>query len=104
MVRFYSLLGLCKRAGRIVSGAELCEKALKENAAALIILAGDASENTKMKFRRLSLNKNIRLIETGSISLLGHAVGKEKRSVICVTDEGFAHKLTEIYERERMEM
>lgn len=103
MVRFYSLLGLCKRAGRVVSGAELCAKAAKEGAA-LLILAGDASDNTKTKFRRLCLNNNIKLIETGSISLLGHAVGKEKRSVVCVTDQGFARKLTEIYERERMEM
>ena len=98
------MLGLCKRAGRVVSGAELCEKAAREGAAALLILAGDASENTKMKFRRLCLNNDIKLVETGSISLLGHAVGKEKRSVVCVTDEGFARKLTEIYERERMEM
>ena len=45
-----SILSLCRRAGNIVSGEEGVELALKNHKALLLIIAEDASENTKNKF------------------------------------------------------
>ena len=45
--KFYSMLGLCMKAGRLTSGEVGCEAAIKGKKAKLIILAEDASEKTK---------------------------------------------------------
>lgn len=45
-----SLLGLAERAGKIASGEFAAEKAVKIGKARLIIVAEDASDNTKKKF------------------------------------------------------
>ena len=48
--KFFSMLSLCQRAGRLVSGELPCENAVKSGKAKLLIIAEDASANTKKKF------------------------------------------------------
>ena len=87
--RFYSMLGLCKRAGRLVSGEFAVSKGVRAGEVLLVILAEDASENTKKKFTNMCETYKTELITVGNISLLGRALGKEKRAVLGITDEGF---------------
>jgi len=47
MSKFYSLLGLCKKAGKLVGGEVAVENAIRQKTAVLLILAGDASGNTR---------------------------------------------------------
>ena len=96
--RFYSMLGLCKRAGRLVSGEFAVSKEIRAGTVELVILAGDASENTKKKFTNMCETYNTELITVGNISLLGRALGKEKRAVLGITDEGFAGSIIKIIE------
>ena len=49
--KILSLVGLATRAGKTASGEFCTEKEVKTGRAALVIVAGDASENTKKKFR-----------------------------------------------------
>ena len=102
MNKFYSTLGLCRRAGRLLTGDALCEKAVRNNRAKLIILAADAAENTKKKYKDSCAYHGVKMVEEGTLFDLGHAVGREKLAVICILDEGFSKKL--IDERERMDM
>ena len=51
--RLLSLLGLAQKAGYVGSGEFLTEKAVKEKTAALVLVATDASENTKKMFQNL---------------------------------------------------
>ena len=46
MDRLLSLLGIAQKAGKIVSGGFLCEKAIKSREAKLVIIAEDAQKNT----------------------------------------------------------
>ena len=46
-----SLLGLCTRSRNLVSGEFAAEAAVKDGSAALVIVATDASANTKKLFR-----------------------------------------------------
>ena len=46
-------LGLCRRAGKLLIGADLCAGAVKRGETKLIVLASDASENTRKKRDRL---------------------------------------------------
>ena len=78
-----SLIGLAMKAGRCTSGEMMTENETKAGNAKLVIVASDASENTKKKFRDMC--KFYRDKDT-----LGHAMGKEFRASLAILDEGFA--------------
>jgi len=85
-----SLIGLATKAGRIVSGEFMTEKEVKSGRAALAIVAIDASENTKKKFRNMCEFYEVPLRFYGDKEKLGHAIGKEFRASLAILDEGFA--------------
>lgn len=78
------------KAGKVVSGEFSVETAIKDGQVFLCIVAGDASDNTKKKFKNMCTYRNIDLIEFGDKTLLGAAIGKEFRATIGIVDEGFA--------------
>jgi len=85
-----SLVGLATKAGRTVSGEFMTEKEVKSGRAALAIVAIDASENTKKKFRNMCEYYEVPLCFYGNKEKLGHAIGKEFRASLAILDEGFA--------------
>jgi len=91
--RVYGLLGLAAKKGSVVSGGDACARALKNGAGGLMILAGDASANTRERFMRLAYGKNTDYIIFGACRELGRRVGKSERSVIIVTDKGLADSI-----------
>ena len=48
--RVMNLLGLCGKAGKTGSGEFQCEEAIRSGRARLVLLAADASENTRKRF------------------------------------------------------
>ena len=96
--KFYRLLGLCQRAGRLASGEVQAEAAVAGGRGKLILLATDASENTKKKWKNSAAFYALPLQAAGSRTDLGRALGEEERAVVVVTDEGFAAKLTALAE------
>ena len=87
------LIGLATRAGKVITGLELCEKAVKTNKAKLIILTDDTSENSKKTF----LGTGIDVIYLGSKENLGKCTGKETRSVAVITDKNFSTAVLKAY-------
>ena len=57
------------------------EKEVKTGRAALVIVAGDASENTKKKFRDMCEFYEVPIYFYKDKDTLGHAMGKEFRAV-----------------------
>ena len=57
--KVFSMLGLATKAGKTVSGEFSTEKALKDGKAAMVIVAEDASENTKKHFSAMCSYRNI---------------------------------------------
>ncbi|MDD4844577.1 MAG: ribosomal L7Ae/L30e/S12e/Gadd45 family protein [Anaerotignum sp.] len=100
MSKFYSLLGLCKKAGKLAGGEVAAENAIHKKTAKLLILAKDASVNTKKKFNNSALYYKIPLIEVGEKEDLGSAVGEEMRAIFAVMDAGFAKRLMELAQEE----
>lgn len=93
-----SMLGLATRARKIVSGEFSTERSIQDFSACLVIVATDASDNTKKKFKNKCEFYEVPYFEYGTRDELGHAMGKEQRASLAVTDEGFArqvHKLIE---------
>lgn len=83
-------LGLARRAGKLAIGEENCLKALKTRKASLVIVAADASDNTKKRFRDKCAHHQARLIETGTRHELGAAVGRGMAVILAVTDPHLA--------------
>lgn len=100
MNKFLSLLGLCKRAGKLAAGELAAEQAVRREQAFLLLLAEDASQNTKKKFRNSAAYYKLPLAELGKKEELGRAIGAEMRSIIAITEEGFAKKLKQLAEEE----
>lgn len=91
--KFYSFLGLAMRAGKVVSGEEQVIEAIRKKKACLVIVAGDASENTKKKVTDKAGYYGVPCLTAGDRYRLGQAIGKGERVVLAVTDRGFAKGL-----------
>ena len=85
-----SLIGLATKAGKTASGEFLTEREVNSGKAALVIVAGDASENTKKKFRNMCDYYKVPIYFYEDKDTLGHAMGKQFRASLAVLDEGFA--------------
>ena len=85
-----SLIGLAMKAGRCISGETMTESETKSGRARLVIIASDASENTKKKFRDMCKFYKVPIYMYGCKDTLGHAMGKEFRASLEILDEGFA--------------
>lgn len=88
--KILSLLGLAERAGKIASGEFASEKAVKTGKACLVIVAEDASENTKKKFSDMCSYYQVPIAYYSQKNMLGHGIGKELRASLAVLDSGFA--------------
>ena len=85
-----SMIGLATKAGKISSGEFSVEKSVKAAQAHLVIVAEDASDNTRKMFSNMCTYYNVPICVFGTKEELGHWVGKAQRASICILDEGFA--------------
>ncbi|MEE3467460.1 MAG: ribosomal L7Ae/L30e/S12e/Gadd45 family protein [Eubacterium sp.] len=83
-------LGLAMKAGRLVSGEFMTERAIRDGEAKLVVVAGDASPGTKKKFTDSCTYYQVPIIITADKETLGRSLGKEYRASLAVIDEGFA--------------
>lgn len=91
--RVLSMIGMATKAGKIASGEFATEKEVKCAGAWLVLIAEDASENTKKKFQNMCDFYEVPLRFYGDRETLGHAIGKEFRASLAVLDEGFARSI-----------
>ena len=91
--RFIQLLGLATKAGKTVSGEFQVEQAIKSGSACLVIIAADASDNTKKMFWNMCKYYEVPMEIFATKEELGHWIGKAYRASICILDEGFAKSI-----------
>ncbi len=91
--KVFAMIGLATKAGRTVSGEFATEKAVKTGKAFLVIVSEEASDNTKKMFRNMCAYYHVPFYTYGSKTDLGHAMGKEFRASMAVTEEGFAKSI-----------
>ena len=95
-----AMIGLATRSGNVVSGEFSTEKAVKTGRAHLVIVAGDASDNTKKKFSNMCSFYQVPIIFLNEKKELGHAMGKEFRASLAILDLGFANGILKHVEAE----
>ena len=88
--KILSLIGIATKAGKTASGEFCTEKEVKSGRAALVIVAGDASDNTKKKFQNMCDFYEVPIYFYKDKDTLGHAMGKQFRASLAILDEGFA--------------
>lgn len=91
--KILSLLGLATRAGKTACGEFCTEKEVKSGRARLVLVAEDASENTKKKFRNMCKFYQVPVRFCFDKEQLGGAMGKELRASLAVLDDGFAESI-----------
>lgn len=87
------LIGLATKAGKTVSGEFCTEREVKSGKAKLVIVAKDASENTRKKFKNMCDFYKVPVCFYQDKIALGHAAGKEFRASLAILDEGFSKSI-----------
>lgn len=88
-----SMIGIATKAGKTVTGEFSTEKAVKEGMACLVVVASDASDNTKKKFSNMCEYYQVTIKMFSDKNSLGNACGKEFRASLAVTDMGLANAI-----------
>ena len=88
--KLLNLIGLATKAGKTVSGEFSTEKAVKTGKAYLVIVSEEASAKTKKMFSNMCTYYKVPIYYFGGKEELGHAMGKQFRASLAVTDEGLS--------------
>ena len=98
MQKVINLLGIAAKGNNVLSGSfvlseriakEKARKIPKKDMLKLLILATDASEETKAIYK----SSNLPLVEILDKETLGHAIGKDTRACVGIIDEGLANAI-----------
>ncbi|HAX73259.1 MAG TPA: hypothetical protein DCY20_07025 [Firmicutes bacterium] len=88
-----NFLGLALSAGAVLTGEQLVVQAVQNKKVYLVIVAEDTGENTYKKVTDKCKFYNIPCIQKAQSDELGHALGKDFRKVVGITDPNFAKAL-----------
>ena len=96
--KIFSMLGLARKAGKLVSGEFMTENSIKSGKARLVIISEEASDNTRKHFKDMCSYRNVPCVEFGTKEELGHYTGSEMRASLALTDQGFADAISRLFE------
>ena len=91
--KLVSMISLAMRAGKVITGEDGCLKAVQSGKAHLVLVATDASNNTRKKFADKSGYYGVPCYCYFSKSEVEAAIGKPNRATIAIADEGFAGQM-----------
>ncbi len=92
------MIGLARRAGRVVIGGDGVLSAVRSKKACLVILARDASDGTVKRITAKCESFGVPIIKCGTKQSLGSITGRGEAASIAVTDINFADGLRRISE------
>jgi ribosomal protein L7Ae-like RNA K-turn-binding protein len=99
--RLLSILGLCRRAGKIILGTDPVTESVCQGKAVLVIMAKDFSNNSKKNILKACADKSVPYYTVERTKdEMGMALGKYC-AVVSITDKGFSDKIQEIILKEQ---
>ena len=93
--RLLNDIRLAKKAGAIVTGSNNVDVAIRAKTPLLVLLADDASANTKKKYSEVANSRNFQRVEALPMDVIGHVLGSAPRAVVAVTHVVFAKRIEE---------
>lgn len=97
MKRMLNMLGLCMRAGRIISGEKACVQAVRAGGACAVVLDRAAAKNAVKAVSDACAFHQVPLVYAPE-NELGDAIGKPGRMVAAITDPSMADRILELAE------
>ena len=94
MGRMLSMLGLCARAGKLITGEKACVQAIRSGSAFAAVLDGAASDNAVKALSQACESHGVPLLRTGPFEL-GDAIGKPSRMAAVITEPRMAARIME---------
>ncbi len=94
--KILGLMGLAARARKVCFGADSVELEIKKKKVYLIMVAKDASNRTKDKFRNICHEYDIPIMIEGEIEILSKAIGKSNKAIIGIEDSNLAGEIQKI--------
>ena len=91
--RILSLLGICRKAGKLSSGEFGAETAVKSGHSHLVIISEEASDNTSGKFFNMCSYYHVKIRRYADKATLGGCIGQQERAVLSINDRGLAEVL-----------
>ena len=89
--RLTGLLGMARRAGRLIAGFDAVKESLTAGRAAAVLFAADLSPKTEKELRFAAGERPLLFPAGLTKDEIGHAIGSEKPvGVIATEDKGFA--------------
>lgn len=89
MDKILNNLGLCKRAGGLITGSEIVIEGIRNKKVFYVFLASDASMNTKKKINDKCNYYKVLVCDKYSSEELSNAIGVNGRMVIGITNKDF---------------
>ena len=97
--KLLSYMGFARKSGNLVSGSNTCSITMKKGKVKLLLIAEDASDNTKDKMTSEAKARGVCVMIYGDGEEMSHAVGESGRTVFGITDGNFAHVIKEEIEK-----
>ena len=97
--RVSGFLGLCTRAGKLVSGQEACVDAVRRHSVAVVLLDEEASDNTRKRVSDACKTHGV-LLYGMEEDMIADSTGKEGRKVVAVQNGGMAKKMLALLQGE----
>lgn len=95
MNRALSMLGLCARAGKLVSGEKACLQLIRGGGAFVVLIDASAAKNAVKSITDACAHHQVTLL-TAPENELGSAIGKPGRMVAAITDAKLAERVIEL--------
>ena len=95
MNRVLNMLGLCMRAGKIISGEKACLQAIRMGGACVVVLDAGAAKNATKSITDACSYHEVPLIFAPEDEL-GFAIGKPGRMVAAITDPSMAERIIQL--------
>lgn len=88
--KLLSLLGICRKAGKLISGFDAAAESVKKGESGLVLTASDLSPKTKKEIEFITSKKHVETISVPvTIDEIGVKTGKHA-GVLAITDTGLA--------------
>lgn len=94
--KILGLIGLAARARKVCFGADSVEAQIKKRKVYLMIIAKDASNRTKNKFKTIGEEYDIPILIEGEMEVLSKAIGKTNKAIIGIEDSNLASEIQKI--------
>ncbi len=101
MNNILSLLGLCKKSGRMICGTDMVIDSMQKKKIFFIFIASDSTEATIDKIEKKAYFYQVPINKSFDTLSLNQALGTNNFKVIGISDLGFSKKFIELSKVER---